>query len=679
MLAYGAFIYLCSTDNEGRHYANLVCSKSRVAPVKTISLPRLELCASLLLAKLQDVTRQALKLEVNKTFLWSDSTVALHWIKTPAHLLKTFVSNRVAKIQEYTLSEDWRHVPSSDNPADLVSRGQMPDDFLQARLWPHGPEWLTQHENTWPQERIQIQEIPEMKAPSSSQLSFNLTISQWNLLEKYSSLTTLKRVVAYCLRFIHNAKGKQRLQGALTVTELDLAINRVLQITQARDFSREIDRLTCGETINCKSPLLSLNPFMDQGLLRVGGRLSQSELPFSQRHPILLPRNHPIRTLIIRDVHTHLKHAGNQTTLYAVRESYWPIDGRNVTRRIINQCYTCFRAKPRGVNYVMGNLPAKRLSFVRAFLNSGIDYCGPFNIKERRIRNRGHVKCYVAVFICLATKAVHLEVVSDLTTEAFLASLKRFFSRRGKSNSLMSDNATNIVGANRELKEMHELLLSEKHNVEVERFLSKQGVSWSFIPPRAPHFGGLWEAAVKSFKHHMLRIVGDTLLTLEQFHTYVVEIEAILNSRPLSPLSSDPNDYRPLTPGHFLIGESLMSFPQADLRNIATNRLSAWQHVQAMKQHFWARWHKEYLNELNVRTKWKTNSGAGITLGTMVVLRQDKVPPMNWSLGRVTDVHPGSDGIVRVVTIRTEAGTYKRSVSKICPLPSEGQSIVMKN
>ncbi|XP_033209222.1 uncharacterized protein LOC117168016 [Belonocnema kinseyi] len=319
----------------------------------------------------------------------------------------------------------------------------------------------------------------------------------------------------------------------------------------------------------------------------------------------------------------------------------------------------------------MGNLPAKRIQFTRPFVHTGVDYCGPFFEKERRHRNRNKIKCYVAVFVCLASKATHLELVSDLTTEAFLAALKRFFARCGKSSSLISDNATMFEGASRELAELQVLLLCDEHNRNIQEFLANQRVNWSFIPPCSPHFGGLWQAGVKSFKNHLKRTEGEALLTFEQLQTYIIEIEAILNSRPLSPLSSDPNDCRPLTPGHFLIGEPLTNFSQANLTHIAVNRLSAWKHVQMLRQHIWIRWHKEYLNELTTRTKWKTGSSDDITIGSLVVMKEDNAPPLHWKLGRIILSNPGKDGVVRVVSLKTETGIYKRSVKGLCPLPIE--------
>ncbi|XP_053599221.1 uncharacterized protein LOC128669064 [Microplitis demolitor] len=412
-------------------------------------------------------------------------------------------------------------------------------------------------------------------------------------------------------------------------------------MVQSSAFSKEINHLNNGSPIPDNSRLIPLNPFLDStGIIRVGGRLAHSDLPEGQRHPILLPSNHHITQIIIRAEHVKLLHAGTQTTLYSVRQTYWPLDGRNITRKIIHQCITCFRVKPRVADHPMGELPSYRVSIARPFLRVGVDYCGPLYIKGKRHRNRQRVKVYVVVFVCMVTKAVHLEIASDLTSETFIAARKRLFSRRGKSTDIFSDNATNFVGANRELEEVYNLLQSTEHKNSIKKYAEKEKIKWHFIPPRAPHFGELWEAAVKSFKHHLVRTVGDTLLTYDQLETCMVEIEAILNSRPISPMSSDPNDPLSLTPGHFLIGGPLTSFPEEDWTDTNSNRLSAWQHAQQIKQHFWQRWYKEYLHQL-INRSGKTKEHNNLQLGTLVLIAEDNLPPLQWLIGRISAIHPG--------------------------------------
>lgn len=220
---------------------------------------------------------------------------------------------------------------------------------------------------------------------------------------------------------------------------------------------------------------------------------------------------------------------------------------------------------------------------------------------------------------------------------------------------------------NNELRELHDLLQSDDHKSKVYTLLSDKQIEWRFIPPHSPHFGGLLEAAVKSFKRHLKRVVGNELLTFEQFNTLIIEIEVILNSRPLTLISSDPNDLLVLTPGHFIIGDSLMSLRERDLRDIPSNRLSRWQHFQQLKQHFWNRWHKEYLSELIHRTKW-SKGGHSIQEGTIVIFREDNVPPMQWPL-RVIKVHPGADGVIRMATVQTAKSILDRGIKRLVPLP----------
>ncbi|CAK9809183.1 hypothetical protein ANTQUA_LOCUS5922, partial [Anthophora quadrimaculata] len=432
--AYGACIYLRSTNAQGHHHVSLICSKSRVAPVKSCTLPRLELCAALLLARLYSATKQAVQLKVCKVYLWSDSMITLHWINTEPHLLKTFVSNRTAEIQTLSKHCNWRHVPTHDNPADLISRGQTPQEFLHSGIWKNGPEWLSHEEQLWPAKfTICVTELPEKRTTVASPACIQLNVIDDKLVKNCGSFKRLKRVFGYVLRFIHNLKPQaKKLTGPLTVSEIEAANEKIILITQSVAFSKEIQSLKDGGRIISNTRLIPLKPFLDkQGILRIGGRLIHSELSEEQRHQVLLPANHHVTRLIIREEHERLKHAGPQATLYSVREYFWPLDGRNTTRKIVHNCIRCFRAKPRGVDYVMGNLPQEHVSYSRPFLNVGVDYCGPLYIKEKRFRNRNKVKVYVAIFVCMATKAVHLELVSDLTTEAFIACLKRLFSRRG--------------------------------------------------------------------------------------------------------------------------------------------------------------------------------------------------------------------------------------------------------
>lgn len=553
-----------------------------------------------------------------------------------------------------------------DNPADQISRGQTPSEFLHSDLWKSGPSWLNQGEETWPHLKLQrLQEDSERRQNISC---LSTEVHNENFFEAYSSIWKLRRIASYFLRL----KISNHFKGIPGVIEMRQADTYLIKTAQASGYTQEILDLKNGRPLNAKNRLLSLNPFLDDaGILRVGGRLQRPNIPNHRKHPILLPKSHNLTKLLIENEHQSHGHAGVQTTLYCLRCRYWIIDGRNQVRKIVLRCIRCVRAKPPTPDYLMGQLPKDRITPAPPFSNVGIDYCGPFYIKERRFRNRAKIIVYIAVFVCLVVKAVHLEVVSDMTTEAFIAELRRFIARRGRPRTISSDNGTNFVGARNEIKEIQALLSSDKHN-KVQEFLTKTEIIWKFIPPLSPHSGGTWEAAVKSFKHHVRRVIGKELLCFEDMNTFVIEIESILNSRPISPMSFDPYDPLALTPGHFLIGKYLTRTPEHDFTETPPNRLSTWQHVQKLKQDFWLKWHKEYSNELNIQHKW-VKGAHKIDIGSIVVIRDDNLPPLRWLLGRVVETHPGPDIIIRTVREKLRQGISTEISRSLLHCPSKLQ------
>lgn len=317
----------------------------------------------------------------------------------------------------------------------------------------------------------------------------------------------------------------------------------------------------------------------------------------------------------------------------------------------------------------MGDLPPARVQPTRPFQCVGLDYAGPVQVKQSSRRNAPCVKGYILLSICFVVKAIHLELVGNLTTESFIAALRRFVSRRGKCAEIRSDNARTFVGANKELESMKLLVESETHKHRVQAWANEEGVKWIFIPPRAPHQGGLWESAMKSMKYHFRRIVGVNSYTFEQLNTILTQIEACLNSRPLCPMSNDPTDLMALSPAHFLIGTSLKTIPDPMKIKIPDNRLLLFECLQKTLQVFWKRWSNDYLTTLQQRSKWRSTDHR-IQLGDMVIIKEDGVPPLQWRLGRVLEKHPGADGVTRVVTLQTAQGKFKRALQYLCPLPS---------
>ena len=343
--------------------------------------------------------------------------------------------------------------------------------------------------------------------------------------------------------------------------------------------------ITSGNKLGKAHPLTRLTAYTDgNGILRVGGRLKFASHPSDSTHRAILPKESVLTKLIIRRFHLRTLHGGTQLTLGMIRQNYWIIGGRTPVRSYILKCVVC--ARHRGIR--AHQLPTARLTPARAFLNSEVDYAGPISLKSWKGRGHKSYKGWLVIFVCMATSAVHIEIVSDYTSNGFISAYRRFLSRRGTYKTLYSDCGTNFLGADQQLRKLFSS--GSKEALDLAHLLVNDGTEWKFNPPGAPHFGGKWKAAVKSVKFHLKRTIGDTLLTFEELSTLLSQIEAALNSRPLEPLSEDPDDLTALTPGHFLIGEAQTKVPDPSLDEGNLSRLSRWQLIQQKLQSFWKHW-----------------------------------------------------------------------------------------
>lgn len=702
--AYGGGIYARVIDENDTIYSFLIASKSRVAPIKKVTIPRLELAAAQLLSQLFVSVRNSMEWHDAEYYLWSDSTITLQWINHPVHELKLFVANRVKRIHEATDQKNWHHVRTNENPADLISRGIAPKDIINNELWWHGPAWLKEPQEKWPKPlNFRAMNVPpecefELKVMSVTVASVDLEKFQRfvsnkpmciNLIDYTNNLDKLLRIMSYVLRFCKNIRNKERLKSTSLIDleqikklvdlpsqeEKIAAFNYFVRIEQKNMYTREykifIDNTMLEEpnkTVQMpeNSKLRALHPFMDEEkLMRVGGRLKDAEMPYDMKHPVIVPSNSRLSELIIERAHNKTLHGSIQIMMQYIRNHVWIPKLRNNLRAYLHKCVVCVRHNKRFEEQLMADLPKERVNRNRAFLVTGVDYAGPLEIAERYKSRTNKSKCWIAVHVCLTTRAIHLDAVTDLSSAAYIACYERFISRRGHVNKMFSDNGTTFVGANKELQNAF------KHWITPDTIehLNKKGTSWRFMTPAAPHQGGIYEAAVKSAKYHLKRMLGTKCYTYEYLITLLAQIEAVLNSRPMYALNDNPMDCSALTPAHFLIQEPFILPPQIEAPAATTYSLKRiFEEQKKLIEHFWQRWRNEYLTTLVQRKKW-TEEKEHIKIGQLVVIKDENLPPARWLMGRIIELIQSKDGLIRSVVVQTPKSKLTRAVQKICILP----------
>lgn len=686
--AYGAVIYVRVQQVDGKVTCSLLVSKSRVAPLKTITIPRLELLAADVLGYMVAEVKRSMEWPTAEYVLWTDSAVVLCWLQKIPRDMKTFVGNRVSSIQTNTDVRRWRHVGTKDNPADLLSRGLMPAEIVGNSFWLHGPKWLTRPESDWPASLLErgmpagapeeMQVFAMMEQRASLYIYSPAEKGKVPLLEYISSLERLVSILAHILHYMNRLQAKPALKRrekrgelnllTLTVNEKGAAMHYLIRSAQEESYKMDIAALRGRGELSVDSKIESLRPiFGNGGLLRVGGRLERADISYEQRHPPIIPNGSRLAWLIIDSAHRMTKHGSVQDMMRFIRQRFWIPRLRSECRNFLHKCVICARYNYRLEQQLMSDLPGDRVRAGKPFLHSGVDYAGPFEVKvlDRDGSQLTKCKAWVAIFVCLKTRAVHIDLVTDLTSVSFIACYERFIGRRGRCERIYSDNGTSFVGAAKEIRKAME----EWRRNDAFAHINMKGTEWKFMVPAAPHQGGIYEAAVKSMKYHLVRIVGQRVLTHEQLTTLLVQIEAVLNSRPIHPLSDDPDDVQALTPGHFLVGEPMILPPPFEMAEQSTsNGMRLWKERERMLTHFWKRWHEEYLVTLQERKKWRKEKES-MKVGQLVLIKSENFPPAQWALGRIRELIVSRDGLVRSVVVQTETGQLKRPVQKICVVP----------
>ncbi|XP_004930224.2 uncharacterized protein LOC101738759 [Bombyx mori] len=569
--AYGGVIYF-HVQNNNDSTIRLITAKSKVSPKKVVSLARLELCAILILAQLikNVVVACQNRIVFRNIFAFSDSTVALCWTHSSPHRWSTFVANRVTKIQSYLSPQNLYHVSGKDNPADCLSRGLTPSQIINHPLWFSGPPWAHLDVAQWPAVPFNPSvepEAPEEKKQTFLAATLNEKYPILSLGDRISSWSKLLRSVVFVCRFVKLLPHRYRMSAS----DYEFAELLILRELQRFYFRAEIAKLK--ESQVCSPAFRHLKPFLKDGVIRVGGRLRNSDLSYDEKYPILLPRKDPILNLLVEYHHKLNCHAGPDLLMALLRQKYWILSARNLIRNRIHKCMPCFRLRPKPTFPEMADhRSCCVVQSAKPFIHTGTDYAGPFKVTITRGRGIRSTKAYVCLFVCMTTRAVHIELAGDLSTASFMGAFKRFLSRRGPVGRIYSDNGTNYIGAKRKLSELHEFLSSKYHNTEFGNVLAENRIDWSLNVPTASHFGGNWEANIKSLKSHLYRVIGDTILSFEELCTVLTQIESVMNTRPLCrTLSSDPSEPLALTPAHFLNLTPLKCLPAEEIdENLTT-------------------------------------------------------------------------------------------------------------
>lgn len=690
---YGAATYLRITDAGGNVKCSFVMGKARLAPIKPVTVPRMELSAAVVATRLEKMSRGELSLPINQSFFWTDSTCVLRYLENQDKRFQTFVANRVATIHDASSPSQWRYVNTQLNPADDASRGVSADSLQR---WLHGPEFLSQPSDTWPKRPADMNttipdDDPEVKKDSVTYLSQVTARDHTSeIFERFSSWVHLKKFVAWMLRFKSNFSclSKKRKAGEpvsiqststatpITIAELNNAEFEIIKYVQSQCFKEEQDILkrvkpqgtpTRKNGLKKSSSIFNLDPILMRGLIRVGGRLQRAPINTDAMHPVVLPKKHHVVKLIIQYYHLISGHSGLEYTLSLTRERYWIINGRSTVRNVLNDCFSCRKRQAPLAQQKMANLPEDRVTPSKPpFTYTGVDCFGPFKVR----RGRTKVKRYGVIFTCLTLRAVHIEVASSLDTESFINALRRFIARRGQPEEMRSDNGGNFVKGERELREA----VNDWNHSQIHEFLLQRNVKWTFNPPAGSHHGGVWERCIRTVRKVMKALMKEQVLDDEGLNTLLCEVEAIINGRPITKLSDDPRDLEPLTPNHLLLLRTGPVVPPGNFTKHDNYYTRRWRQVQYLADIFWKRWVREYLPSLQQRQKW-TKQQRNFAEDDLVLILDENKPRNSWPLGRILEVHPSrNDGLVRSVKVKTSTSELVRPIDKIVLLEAAAVS-----
>ena len=678
--AIAAVAYLRVVDKKDNIHIGFVMGKAKLAPKHAVTIPRLELNSAVLAVELSETVSNELDLEIMDRRFYSDSKVVLGYLNNRTKRFYVYVANRVERVLRSTSPAQWSYIRTELNPADHATRA-VPAYNLEHTNWLRGPDILRVPDLSRMfglEETFHVAE--DDKEVRQEVHVFATQLSEFSFLEtkkfyRFSQWDTLIRAVARLVQTVrckissdcHSPRFWHMC--AIHPTDIEKAKKVIILSAQRGLFQGEIQALMDKKCIPKISPLYKLDPYVDeQGLLRIGGRLRFSQLDIEERHPIILCRTQHISILIARHAHEAVQHQGRSLTLGSLRsKGYWIIGSKRLIATMIEKCITCRRQRGRQLRQKMADLPQERLIPDAPFTHVGVDIFGHWLISHRHTRgSQAQAKRWAALFTCFTTRAIHIEVVESLDTSAFLNAVRRFMAVRGPVKKFFSDCGTNFEAGSKELE-----------MVQVSEHLLREGCEWSFNPPHASHMGGVWErmiGIVRRILDSMFLKLGPAQLSHDVLHTFLAEVSAIVNSRPLVPVSDDPECPEVLTPAMLLNQKTKIlsappgTFTREDLFG------KQWRRAQYLADVFWTRWKREYLPTLQPRRKWQKNEEE-IEVGDIVLLKDNSCHRNDWPTGRVISTTPSHDERIRRVEVKVPRG----NTSKIYTRPINELVLLMSN
>ncbi|KAK2895109.1 hypothetical protein Q8A73_014597 [Channa argus] len=614
-------------------------------PQSNHTIPRLELCAAVLAVEVAEQIAQELDSELDSLDFYTDSKVVLEYICNETRRFYVYVSNRVQRIRKFSRPEQWRYVPTSLNPADVATRS-VPAIRLTETSWLTGPAFLRDSVSYSAAEEAPFDLVcPESDAEVRTYITAHTNTTTTlgsHRFKRFSSWGTLVKATAFLIHVVQSFKRKESCNGWHHCSKphspetLVQARSAIIRCVQEEAYRTEFACLQKGQSLPKSSALRKLNPVLVDGLLSIGGRLEHAKLSMVEKYPLIIPGKSHVADLLIQYYHDRVKHQGRIFTEAALRsEGLWIVGAKRCVNSHLRKCIICKKLRGKTMEQQMAGLPPDRLSTEAPFTHVGLDVFGPWNVCTRRTRGgQANSKRWAVMFTCLSVRAVHIELIESMDSSSFINALRRFISLRGPVKQIRSDCGIKFRGACKELR----MLLDDKTKPNVLRYLSKEGCAWIFNPPHSSHMGGAWERMIgisRKILDSMLSQTSSSCLTHEVLSTLMAEVCAIINARPIAPISSDPESPFLLTPAMILTQKTSSSYPPPGTFGTSDLYHKQWKRVQHLANMFWDRWRREYLFTLQTRSKWQQNR-PNIKEGDLVLLKDDQVQRNEWPMALIS-------------------------------------------